>query len=282
MSICRPLTLIILSLGLMSSMNVFSEEIDYDLEDIEVSYIYAALMGTGTYNIDGRRITMLRLPFSWTQRKMTESRAGFKWNLPVVIGSDKLPTSDWFDELFPDKLVTLTVLPGFEYQKKITPRWTVKPFGHIGLTRDFSSHETVRLGVLGISSVGLYELNEDWRLRWGNKVRFAVEYQTKSNFKTSFGIIETGFDIRRDTGFVLFEHKIDASVYYRLQIFIPEWNVSEAPDRHSDLDNLHEIGFSVGFKKPRKILGFTVNRVRFGYKRSDDIRGFTIGGEFPF
>jgi hypothetical protein len=128
MSMCRPLTLIILSLGLMSSMNVFSEEINYDLEDIEVSYIYAALMGTGTYNIDGRRITMLRLPFSRTQRKMTESRAGFKWNLPVVIGSDKLPTSDWFDELFPDKLVTLTVLPGFEYQKKITPRWTVKPF----------------------------------------------------------------------------------------------------------------------------------------------------------
>ncbi len=36
-----------------------------DFEDLSVSYIYAAVMGTGTYKIEDRRISMLRIPFSY-------------------------------------------------------------------------------------------------------------------------------------------------------------------------------------------------------------------------
>jgi hypothetical protein len=48
------------------------------------------------------------------------------------------------------------------------------------------------------------------------------------------------------------------------------------------VDNIHELGFSVGLKKPGKIFGITFNRVRIDYKLGGDIRGFIIGGEFPF
>jgi hypothetical protein len=257
---------------------------EYDPDDVEVSYIYAALMGTGSYKIDGRRITMLRMPFSWTQRKMTETEAGFKWSMPVVIGHDKVEGSDWFEALFPDDLVTLSVLPGFEYQMPLTSTWVIKPFGNLGYTQDFVTDQGIVLGVLGLSSVALYHLDEeqDWELRWGNKVRFAWEHQLESGSETSFGIFETGLDIRRGLGFQVFDHDIDLGGYYRFQHFMPEWNFSEAPDLHSDIENIHELGFSVGLQKPKKIFGITFNRVRVGYKTGGDIRGFTIGGEFPF
>ncbi len=260
------------------------EAVDFDIEDIEVSYAYAALMGTGTYKIDSRRITMIRMPFSWTQRKMTETETGFKWHMPVVIGHDKVEGSDWFEELIPDELVTLTALPGFEYQIPISPDWALKPFGHVGYTHDFVSDEDVILAVLGLSSVARFYLDEnrDWELRWGNKIRFAAEHQIKSSFDTSFGILETGLDIRRGLGFVVFEREIDMGAYYRFQHFLPKWNISDAPDDHADIANVHEFGMSVGLKRPRKLLGITFNRVRVGYKFGDDIKGFSIGGEFPF
>lgn len=275
----------LLVLWLLTLSSAFAQdEPEYDPEDIEVSYIYAAVMGTGSYKIDGRRITMLRLPFSWTQRRMTETEAGFKWFMPVVIGHDQVKGSDWFEELIPDDLVTLTALPGFEFQVPVTPNWSVKPFGHVGLTHDLVSDETVLLGVLGVSSLTtLYPAaNPDWEVRWGNKIRFAAEHQIKSERSASFGIFETGLDIRRGTGFMVWDKEVDVSGYYRFQHFIPEWDISDAPDRNSDIENIHELGFSVGLEKPHKIFGITFERVRIGYKKGGDIYGFTIGGEFPF
>jgi hypothetical protein len=269
---------------LLVSGFVIAQEPDYDIEDIEVSYVYAAIMGTGTYKIDDRRITMLRAPFRWTQRKMTETQTGFKWHMPVVIGHDSVEGSDWFENLIPDDLVTLTVLPGFEYQIPVSPNWAVKPFGNIGYTHDFVSHEDIIVGVLGVSSVARFYLDDDkeWELRWGNKIRFAWEHQLESDSDTSFGILETGIDLRRGLGYVFAGREVDMGGYYRFQHFAPEWTTSEAPDYHADIANVHEFGLSLGLKQPRKIFGITFNRVRAGYKFGKDIRGFSFGGEFPF
>ncbi|MEH6570957.1 MAG: hypothetical protein V7709_17885 [Halioglobus sp.] len=278
------LVLVLLYFGLMGGhANAQEPELPiYDLEDVDVSYIYAALMGTGSYKIGGRRITMLRVPISWTQQKMTDTEPGFKWYMPVVIGNDSVSGSDWYDQLFPENFVTLTFLPGFEYQFPVTPDWVVKPFGHFGVTHDFVTHEVILMGVLGLSSVARYDLTEHWDLRWGNKIRFAVEDQLKSDFQTSFGVFETGFDVRRDTGFSFLRREVDIGAYYRFQHFIPEWDVGQTPDRKSDIENVHEIGFSVGLDKPQELFGVGFSRVRVGYKTGGDVRGFTIGGEFPF
>jgi hypothetical protein len=200
----------------------------------------------------------------------------------VAIGHDRVAGSEWFENLFPDDLITLTLMPGLEYWVPVSPDWTVKPFFNAGATYDFVSEEVVALGVLGVSSVARFDLEHDWELRWGNKIRLAAEYQRRSESSTSFSMIETGVDFRRSTGVFFQQHEIDASVYYIFQHYDPRWEISDAPDRHSDLDNVHELGFSVGLRKPRKILGITFDRVSLGYQKGGDIRGITIGGEFPF
>ncbi|RLA21634.1 MAG: hypothetical protein DRQ61_08315 [Gammaproteobacteria bacterium] len=257
-----------------------SQEIDRD--KVGVSYIYAAVMGSGSYKIDDRRITMLNMPFSWTQREMSDTEAGLKWLFPVAIGHDSVEGSDWLDELFPDNLITLTILPGFEYQLPVSPNWAIKPFANFGVTHDFLRDEVIWLGVIGLSSLARFNLDNNWELRWGNKLRLAAERQTKSGFRTRFSIVESGLDIRRNTGFIMYKREIDIGGYYIFQHFAPKWGVSDAPDRHSDLENIHEIGFSVGLKKPHTIFGISFSRVRVGYQKGGDIHGITIGGEFPF
>ena len=66
----------------------------YTDEDLEVSYIYAAILGTGTYQIKGRRLTMLRLPFRWSKKDAENTPSRLRGFLPVVLGYDDLDSVD--------------------------------------------------------------------------------------------------------------------------------------------------------------------------------------------
>jgi hypothetical protein len=253
-------------------------------DDVEVSYIYAAVMGTGTYQINNRRITMFRLPLAWNQQPASEQSVGWKWLFPLVIGYDDLTDvgSDWFERLLPDQLVTFTALPGIEFVYPVTPNWYIKPFLQIGGGRDFSAEQSFVMTQIGVRSETLFQLSNHWELRWGNSLRWAGEYQFNTEDRTGFGLFETGLDLRRDIPVKLFGASFDVGAFYILQRFLPEWNIGKAPDRRSSSQDLHEFGISMGFKKGRKILGITVQRIRLGYKKGGDLQGWTLGTEFPF
>jgi len=253
-------------------------------DNLEVSYIYAAVLGTGTYRIKDRRITMIRVPFSRALQKPTEESAGWKLLLPVVAGYDDLSNvdSDWVDALLPDKLVTLTFLPGIEYQYPVTPEWMLKPFVQAGAGRDFKSNETIYMAHLGIRSLSLFDIGDKWVLRWGNTLRWAAEHQVDSGDRLNLSIFETGLDVRRDLPIKFLERSTDMGAYYVFQRLTPRWRSSEAPDYRADATSLHEFGLSVGLKRPRKIIGMDFQRLRVGYKTGGSFRGWTIGTEFPF
>ena len=254
-----------------------------DFEQIRVSYIYAAVMGSGTYKINERRISMLRFPFSFTQRQMTQEQAGLKWELPVVLGYDALKYEDWFDRILEDELMTLTVLPGLEYQKPLNEFWTLKPFVNLGAGYDFTREETIFMGVLGFRALGTWLYEDHSELRVGASGRLAAEYQVQSYNTYRFSLFEGGLDYRRDAHFRIFSRATNAGVYYRAQLFVPQWKIGRnAFGNKDDLGFIHEIGGSIGFQDPHKILGFAISRVRMGYKFGDGVRGWTIGTEFPF
>ena len=256
----------------------------YSEEDLRVSYIYSAVMGSGTYRIKDRRITMFRLPFSWTQREASEDQAGWKWLLPVVVGYDDLREvdSDWVEALLPDQLVVASFLPGVEYQWPASDRWQLKPFFQLGGGQDLNTGETILMAQLGIRALALFEPSEGSAVRWGNTLRWAGERQLDSGDHLGFGVFETGLDVRWDTPFPLFGNSADWGAYYIYQRFMPRWTTAKAPDLNQRALNLHEFGFSIGWKQPRKFLGIPLQRFRLGYKRGDRVRGWSVGTEFPF
>jgi hypothetical protein len=253
------------------------------LDDLYVSYIYAAVMGTGTYKIDERRISMLRVPFSYTQRKLTEEQAGIRWHLPVVIGYDSLNYADWLDRILEDELVTLTVLPGFEIMQHYSKAWVFKPFGNLGMGFDFVRDEPILMGVLGLRMLGTWEYEDTSEFRVGTSMRYAAEYQIESEQSLGFTMVEAGVDYRRNTHLRLFSRDTNAGVYYRAQLFLPEWDMQELRENQGDhIGLVHEIGVSIGLKKTYSKWGLSVSRVRTGFKFGDGIRGWTFGTEFPF
>jgi hypothetical protein len=270
-------------LAFPATVNARADDLGPD-DEIKVSYLYAAIMDSGTYEIRGRRITMFRIPFSYTQLEATNQSAGWKWLLPVTAGYDDLGDvdSDLIRSLLPNQLVTLTILPGFEYIYPVTPNWQLKPFLQLGGGRDFSIDETILMGQLGIRSLTLFEVGDDWELRWGNALRWAAEKQVHTEDRWGFGVFDTGLDLRRDTSMQLFGEPLNIGTYYIYQHMMPRWNSSRAPDRNENSVDLHEIGLSLGLNQQQHVLSIPVQRLRLGYKRGGGFKGWTIGTEFPF
>ena len=253
-----------------------------DLGDYNLSYIYAAVLGTGTYKIDGRRITQLQARFKWTQKEMTDSEFGYSWVAPVGIGYDAVTENNWLDQIFSENLVTMTALPGVIVQIPLDENWTLKPLGNLGLTYDFTNDEPVILGVLGLRALGTWAIGHNQEVRWGGGLRLAGEYQTKSYDSLAFTVLETGIDYRRDTGFDILDRKVNAGVYLVYQHFEPSWEITDTPVGRSEVLSITEVGVSLGLRRPRKILGIPINRVRVGYQSGKDFRGWSFGTDFPF
>ncbi len=261
---------------------VLGQEAEIDVPT--VSYIHAAVLGTGTYTLHGRRVSMLKMPFSWKQRPATPESVGWRWLFPTVLGYDDLSSvdSDFIAALLPDQLITLTVMPGVEFIYPVNEHWYIKPFVELGVGHDFNDHETAALTQLGVRSLSPFEFGENWQLRLGAAARWAGEYQLDAHERNAFGIVDLGADVRRNLPWRLFDQRLNLGAYYIYQRYMPEWAAGEAVDWESEARELHEFGVSLGVPHGRKILGINVRRVRVGFKKGGDFQGWTFGTEFPF
>ncbi|MEH6516095.1 MAG: hypothetical protein V7742_05390 [Halioglobus sp.] len=283
MKVLRPLFLFLLLSPRFAAAQIALDQ-DVDLEDVDTSYIYPVVMGTGVYQIDGRKLAMLTIPISITQQREDDDdhEYGLKWYAPVTIGYDQISDTNWLGKVLTDELVTLSIMPGAQLTIPLSDNWLIRPFGQAGIGQDFVSHETFALAALGVRVLGTWKYDSGWEVRWGGAVRYAAEYQFKSHNDNGFALMETGVDVRRDTGFSVMENKISAGVYYELQSYLPEWTLGEYLVDRSNIHEVHELGISMGLAKPRKVFGVSLTRVRVGYKKGSGVKGWTFGTEFPF
>lgn len=256
-----------------------------DLEDlVDVSYIHAVVFPTGTYSVRNRRVTMLKVPFSWKERPATAERAGRRWLATTVLGYDDLSgvDSDFIARLLPDQLLTLSVMPGVELIYPAGRRWQVKPFVEVGGGHDFSYDESYALTQLGVRGLATYDLSDIWAVRLGLALRWAGEYVFDAKEGQGFGIVDVGLDVRRGLPWRLFDQRLDAGAYYIWERYLPEMTFGEAPDWRGRAVEVHEFGLSLGVPHGRRIFGIPVKRVRVGYKKGGKLQGWTFGTEFPF
>ena len=275
-----------LFLGISTLLPLTAVASDYDPEDlINVSYIHAAVLGTGTYSLRERRVTMLKLPFAWNQRPATPESVGWRWLAPTVLGYDDLSAvdSDLIDALLPDQLLTLSVMPGVEFIYPVNEHWYLKPFVEIGgwqrfsAGRDLFSHSargaqpvSVRarrtlaasawrcpaLGGGVSAALRGYERVRDRRSGAGRPPRPALEAVRAA--AQSGGLLHLSALPSRVAG-----------------------GGRRTTGRTGPLE-VHEFGLSLGVPHGKKILGINVRRIRVGYKKGGKFHGWTFGTEFPF
>jgi hypothetical protein len=131
---------------------------------------------------------MLQLPIAFRQRPMTDKQFGMKWYLPVTIGYDQVDDNNWLENVFEEELVTFSALPGFEAQLPLNEIWTIKPFGKLGGTYDFTRDEFITLGVLGLRTRATWPISDRSQFIWGGGIRLAGEYQLATYVSHGFSM----------------------------------------------------------------------------------------------
>ena len=154
-------------------------EDDQDL----INWYYAATFGTGIYTAGDRTVGVLKIPVSRTLRKSSDDQWGLRLILPVTIGVYDFSFDSVVEDGLPDRLNTLSFVPGLEFEKRIVPRWLLKPYASAGAGWELGGDESAVIYDVGLRSryrLGRHretELKEEERPpRGGTESRILQEY----------------------------------------------------------------------------------------------------------
>jgi len=254
---------------------------DRSLEDVPVNYTFAEVLGTGFYNLENRKIVVVRIPFSLRFGESPDEKRYWRMLLPFSVGYENINDDNNFEKWIPSQVVTLSLVPGVEYVYT-AKKYTFKPFVRIGLGRDFDQYENTGIAVAGMRLLGkLYETDR-WNLRTGTSLRWAGEEMFSKAQYTRFSLYELGVDLQDKKTRRWFGTDINIGVYLLWQHFFNQRNASHPLIKPVDIDNLYQLGFSMELQQPMNILGAELKTVSVGLSLGDDGNAITFGTGFPF
>jgi len=272
-----PITLFAISWHLISTSQAQTPpEESIDL----VHYSYATLLGTGFYKVGDRRVGVLRVPLSYQVRETESSnKPGIRITIPVTVGVHNFELSD-IPELRLDDLVTMTVMPGVEFNFQINDRWAVDPSVNIGYGRDLTNGDSSLLWGAGVRSRYAFETTKP-ALTLGSEALYSG-YNPDKGSADSIVRLALGLDARIPTGWSignsnLFVGTHAIAYYYPVSLTFRSIDFDRFKTRTE-----FEFGLALGRYPSFEILGFEFDRVGLAYRYSDEISAIIMTTSFPF
>lgn len=257
------------ALALLASTAASAQTRDFTQIDSEriIDWYYASTFGTGVYSIGDRTVFVARLPFGYRLRESDAERWGVRLKFPVSVGVYNVPNQ--FDDILErSNFAAVSVLPGIEFERQVTPQWTIRPTGSFGYGRDIGSSVSSRIWEVGIRSLYTIPLRDlDFVL--GNALLYAGSNATTGTTQ-NLGIFSTGLNFIIPTGKELMGRPTNVGVHFiyyayfnRLDFFL------DANDRR-EVNQQYELAMTLGASKPFDLFGFSVDRIGVGFRVGDD------------
>jgi hypothetical protein len=232
-----------------------------------IDWYYASTFGTGVYQIGDRTVFVARLPFGLRLRESDEERWGVRLKVPVTVGVYHIP-NQFGDVLSRDNFAAVSVLPGVEFERQLTPRWVLRPTASFGYGHDMSNAVGSRIWEVGVRSLYTVPLRQG-EFVLGNALLYAGS-NTTTGTTQNLGILSTGFNfifptgkelLGRPTNFGL--HFIHYAYFNRIDFFL------DANQRRR-MDQQYEIAVTLGASKPIEVMGFSLDRIGVGFRGGEN------------
>lgn len=244
------------------------------------NYAYAIWLGSGYYRVGEQTVWIFRAPFSYKLREADENQWGLTLHLPVIVGFHE------FDVL-PDTLTTAAFVPGVELSYPVKKNWRLKPFGQIGLGKDFSGGNSALIYGGGIRSLAVFPWrNFDFSL--GNSLLFAGQRVSGVGFDDGFSMIEIGLDVRHPLNLNIRDRNIDASLFFVYSEFIDDLKILIPNLNELNVERLYQLGLTFGADKPFSLWKFKIPRVGVAYmsgktdETGNPLKAIRLSAGFPF
>ena len=252
-----------------------------ETDDDVLHYAYSVVLGTGVYRVGDRTVTIINLPFSYEMRSLDDHPLGIRFLFPLSFGFHDFDFSDVTDTGLPERVGTLTFVPGMELQIPVCPSWTLKPYGQVGLGKDFSSGEVTFIYIAGVKSRLVLPRWRDLTFTLGNELYYAG-YTPEGERHNAMGSFATGMDIVRPLGFTIKGRQAIMGFYFIYRIYFNELQFIQPDGELFSIEQDFDIAIRFGTKKPISFWVFDFESVGLGYRFGDDIKAVYLVSTFPF
>jgi hypothetical protein len=270
---------LLLITGWLSILTSHAQSLPEDTDNA-VHYSYSALLGTGYYTVGDRRVAVLQAPLSYQVRETGGPKEpGIRIKIPVSVGLYNFKIDD-IPELSLDDLVTITIMPGVEFNYQINDQWAVDPAVHIGYGRDMTNSDSSLLWGGNIRS--RYDFNTTKPgLTLGSEALYAG-YNPDGGSSDSIVRLSLGLDVRIPTGWQIGNNNMFIAThatgfYYPVSLRFPKIE----RERYKTTTEL-EFGLALGRDPPFEVLGIKFDRVGLAYRFSDVTSSIILVTSFPF
>ncbi len=272
---------VIASLILLAPANAQSQQGTVsDRQDL-INWYYAATFGTGVYTAGDRTVTVLQLPFSRALKSVADDGSGLQFKVSTTLGFydynfDSVASGD-----IPNRVSTLSVLPGFEWEFPLSRRWTVRPYADAGLGQELAGRESAWIYDFGVKSRFLLAQDHGVDFALVNSLTSAG-YRPRGGPTRPFGYLATGLDITIPTERTLFGRTVYIGftpVYY---YYFGHLSFAEFDDPKNRIGEEAELALSIVTRKPWSLKVFDIDRVGLAIRSGGDITGVSLFTSLPF
>lgn len=286
MACCR-IALLALSLLAAPAVSAQSPAPAADPEK-QVHWAVGAFFGTGWYQVDqNRSVFVMRIPPRQTLRESSiddqgRRTIGIEIHYPLSLGLSRLEEIPDFIEF--DNYATVSFTPGVQLEIPVDPRWTLRPYLHLGYGWESETGEGATIWYGGVKS--RYRLR-DGRTRWDllNGVFHAgyrPEYQSRGQYGAVMAGLEFSHPLASRPGGV---EGLDLNWHLTYNWFFDELNFHVDRDRLESFRDQWEVGLSVARRDRTLSLGFLdFEQIGLAYRFSSNGRfdAITVNFRSPF
>ena len=250
--------------------------------DAVPNYSYAVFVGSGIYRLDDRKIFIARMRFSrtWTEPDAESGSPGIRFLLPVTVGITNFEDFDDIPNLVVDDLATLSFVPGVEFEYVVRPNLSIKPFAQAGFGWELQDGDLNFVWGAGMRArMTLPRKKSAWVL--GGELLVAGNVPGDDEPSTDFTRMGLGLEYKFPIRWTMLGRQ---SSLHAQVIGYHYFNEAEfkSPRRDIMLDDIIQIGLSIGIDPAAKFLGIPVRQLGLGYKYGSDVSAIILITSFPF
>jgi hypothetical protein len=253
-----------------------------------VNFAYAAVIGTGLYQVGDRDIYIFRMPFSYTLKRKQSSDPGAKnnelrWILPVTLGLYNFSPDLENGLPSPSDIGTISFLPGLEATWRRPSGWQVRSYLQLGAGADLDRDEFSAIFTGGIK--GHYDIvpmtGEQMGIRYGHGIQWAG-YNPETGPDDSLGIASLGLEFRWLQPWRLQDRNTNLGLMIYGNYYFDGARFINVFDPDVTIKREVTVGFSIGGDPHFRLLGLNFERLGVGFKTGPNLRAITVFSSFPF
>jgi hypothetical protein len=242
-----------------------------------INYAYANWVGTGYYEVGDRSALILRGRMAVP---LLESQSQRPWELDLLLEG----TIGFYDFLTgTTDVAAVTAVPGLRLTYPVRENWWLKPFGQIGVGKDFSDGDTALIGAAGIKSLADFPRTNDVVWQLGNSLMVADNSRSDENQNDDgFSMFEIGLNRRSPINTRVLGQPTELNLFVVYTEFINDLDFFQADFKDERLKRLYKFGIAFTAQEKFSLLGIRFGGAGVHVSLGDNYFGIGLNTGFPF